>query len=164
MTLDEARQHVLKHRTDAFGVPCPCCDQLVKVYRRRINGAMALVLLALAKQAIAKGSREWLHVPNFVRAIPFSANLSVKSGGDWSKLRFWGLIEMRSGVRDDGSKRNGWYRITQEGVDFALKKTTVPKYALITNQQFLGFDGSERASIDDALGKKFRYDELMVSV
>jgi len=161
MTLDEAKQYVLAHRTDASGVACPCCEQLVKVYRRKINVAMAMVLIALVKKAKAVGQIEWIHVPSFIRMIPFPPNFPVGNGGDWSKLRFWDLIEARPGARDDGSKRNGYYRVTPKGVAFVERKIRVPVSMFVTNQKVLGTDDSKLVDIDDALGKKFRYDELM---
>jgi hypothetical protein len=134
----------------------------VKVYRRKINTAMAVVLIVLVKQARLKGV-EWLHVPSFIRTIPFPPKFPVGNGGDWSKLRFWDLIEARPGNRDDGSKRNGVYRVTQKGIDFVDRKIVLPISMFVTNQQVLGADYSKQIGIDDALGKNFRYDELMTS-
>ena len=41
-TLAEARQHVAEHVFE--GVNCPCCQQLVKEYRRKLYSSMAASL------------------------------------------------------------------------------------------------------------------------
>ena len=37
----------------------------------------------------------------------------------------------------------------------------IPKYALIYNGRFLDFDGDETVTIQDALGNKFNYHDLL---
>ncbi len=163
LTVAEARRFVEEHRTDSHGANCPVCDQLVKVYRRRLNTAMALVLIYLVRRYDQVGALEWVHVPTFIRTLPIAPTVPVGNGGDWSKMRFWGFIEPQPGDRGDGSTRNGFYQLTERGIAFARGQMKAPASVYITNQQVLGVD-EKLVDIHEALGKQFRYDELMTAV
>lgn len=161
--LAEVRQFVFDHRIDAHGASCPACDQLVKIYNRKLNSPMAIVLIYLVRQAQQAGYADWVHVPSFIRSLPLPPGVSAGNGGDWSKLRFWGFIEPKFAEREDGSKRNGYYKVTQKGIDFALGKDTAPASFYMTNQTVIG-PGPGEVSVAQALGKKFDYSDLMTSV
>ena len=47
ITLASAKQLVTDGRYEAGGIICPCCDQRVKVYRRKITSPMAAGLIEL---------------------------------------------------------------------------------------------------------------------
>jgi hypothetical protein len=66
------------------------------------------------------------------------------------------------GKREDGSKRNGYYRITGRGLMFAEGKLKVHSRFMIFNNTFQGFKGEE-IDVKNALGSKFNYDELMLN-
>jgi len=57
-------------------------------------------------------------------------------GGDYAKLRHWGLTEKREG-------RAGQWRITPAGRAFFEGKTTVANYLLMYHKDPLGFLGPE---------------------
>jgi hypothetical protein len=144
MSLGEARDQL---RTMVeHGHECPCCHQLAKVYKRRINAGMAWGLIRMYRVS----AHDWVHVPDL--------NLP---GGDMVKLRYWGLIENPPGERrDDGSPRSGKWRFTELGRQWVRGKATVPERARIYDEECLRLFGRQ-ISIHDALGTKFDYRELM---
>lgn len=157
VTLCYARQWLTAHVQD--GASCPCCTQFAKVYARTITSSMAYALVMIYKRPIMEGESEYFHVPDYLSRV---CKLGPTTrGGDWAKLVAWGLLEEREGVRDDGSSRTGFYRITDLGKSVARGEATVPKYALIYNGTLLRLDNTKSVTISDALGKKFDYAELM---
>ena len=138
------------------GTECPCCGQFVKIYRRKLNSAMACALVYLYKRENREADEGWIHVENYLK----SQNIPASIRGDFPKLRYWGLIEQFEGQREDGSTRVGLYRITEKGELFVEGQLAVNKYILLYNQKLLGRDG-DATTIQDALGDKFNYEELM---
>ncbi len=143
------------------GCKCPLCDQFIKVYRRPITGAMCVALIKIYQ---AYNRYKWqpgdetksIHVEGLLKRCDVSSSIR----GDAPKLRFWGLIEKVESVREDGSKRNGHYRLTKDGRFFVMNIFAVKKYAIIYNDKFYGFEG-EYVSMKDCLEGKFEYDKLM---
>lgn len=132
------------------GYTCPCCDQFVKAYIRSFNSNMAVALLVLYKNR-NKG---------FVHLETLLTESGHKRCGDASYLRHFKLIEALKEKRDDGSKRNGKYKITGLGIMFCENKVTVKSNFEIFNNKVEGFSGEE-VNIHQALGTKFSYQELM---
>lgn len=153
-TLQEAVDEVLAGREK--GIECPCCGQLAKVYRRKLNSAMAYVLVVLMRRAVTHPQEKWVHVPSLL-----NGHGSAARGGDWAKLWWWGLLQPRPGRRRDGSRRTGYWRLTTDGVDFASERIEVPRYVYIYNGEALDRDDDSWIDIHDALGERFNYDELM---
>jgi hypothetical protein len=135
MTLDEAKAELKKGLKE--GTLCPCCGQDAKVYRRSISTSMVKGLLLFAD---LHGS-DWGHVPS----IPDLARL----GGDWSKLRYWGLIEERIATRENGA-RSGEWRITDTGRAF-LAGSKVKKYAYTFNAVVYPDSSGPDVSISEVL-------------
>ena len=78
------------------------------------------------------------------------------------------MIESMPMDRDDGSWRNGHYRITEHGCKFVEGSISVAKYVYLYNQMVYGFsDGTkyprEYTTIHESLGDRFSYQELMAS-
>lgn len=136
------------------GVHCPCCGQFCKLYRRKIHSAMAAGLCWIYQYYLKHPTADWIHLSEFFVRLG-------RDSSDTAKLRHWGLLEAKGGVRDDGSDRVGYYRITELGQHFVEERVAVPKYIWIHNQQVWGVDGTKTIMIRDALGEKFRYDDLM---
>lgn len=146
ISLATARRNVEIRREGKAGVLCPCCDQLAKVYKRRIYKTVARQFLTFAKAALAGG---WVDV----RSI-------AMRGGDFAKLAYWGLIEERQKDPDDKDRRtSGWWRLTEKGRQFAENATTVPTFAHVYNGRVVRFSGPP-ASIVSALGSTFVYADL----
>ena len=130
------------------GTNCPCCGQIVKSYKRKLNNTMALCLIKLSKM-----KNEFNHVSKIVNGI------SNTGTADFSKLKYWGLIEEHYNVNKE-KKSSGFWRITPAGLNFANGKTTLPKYVTIYNKLNLGFS-EEKINIKESLKEKFNYEDLM---
>jgi hypothetical protein len=133
------------------GFTCSCCGSFVKTYRRKLNSSMALVLILMHRS----GKKNFWHIEKWLKEIG-----KPELRADYHKLRFWGLIEAKVEERADGSKRNGYYKLTGRGMMFAEDKLKVQQTAIILNNKFLGFDGLE-IGIKQALSTRFNYSELM---
>jgi len=153
-SLEDAKAFVQRHLHD--GVSCPACGQFCKVYKRPINSTMAFALCRIYQHFAKYPNHVWLHIPQFLTQVRHAS----LSGGDVVKLRYWGLIERVAGTRDDGSDRIGCYRITEVGKQFVEGRVAVPKYVYLYNQLLLRLS-EEMTTIREALGEKFKYDELM---
>lgn len=144
MTLANARARLRELVDD--GHRCPVCTQLAKVYPRVIYSTMARELIRCYRAA----GTNWFHVPTIIG----------HNGGDLLKTRYWGLMEEETTVRRDDGGRAGYWRITSLGEAFILRQLKVPKRAHVYDGRRLRLDGPD-VSIDDCLGKKFNYAELM---
>jgi hypothetical protein len=157
-TMEEARAEVMR-AAEGKGTACPCCDQFVKLYKRKLNSSMAHGLLHVYRYFKMTKS-EWLHFPKFF------TEKKICSSNDGGLLRHWGLVTPMIKDRKDGSWRNGYYKLTQLGTEFVQSKVSVPKYVYLYNQNVFGFsDGQkypkEDTTIADSLGEKFNYRKLM---
>ncbi len=132
------------------GYTCPHCGQYCKRYYRHFNSNMAIALIVLYRN-LDKG---FVHLENLMKEAGY------KRCGDASYLRHYRLIEKKEGKREDGSPRNGMYKITSAGIMFVEGKTKVKKKYIIYNNKHEGFEGDE-ITIQDALGTKFDYRQLM---
>ncbi len=132
------------------GYSCPHCGSYCKRYFRKFNSNMAVALIFLYRNR----EKGFVHLENLMIESGF------KRCGDASYLRHYKLIEAFSGQREDGSSRNGHYKITGRGIMFVEKKMKVQGTYIIYNNKHEGFEGDE-IDIEQALGKKFDYRELM---
>lgn len=92
---------------------------------------------------------EWTHIEDFFK----KQNISSSIRGDFSKLRFWGLIEAHP-------DQDGYYRITHKGVEFVFMRAKVESNVLIFNNKCYGLKGDYK-DIKDCLKKRFQYELLM---
>jgi hypothetical protein len=157
-SVEDIAQELWEH-ANAEGVYCPCCRQLAKVYRRAMTGSMAYAAVLLAKYFQAPRVEPWLHVPSYLASLHQGP---MTRGGDWAKLRYWGIIEQMPGERKDGSPRTGMYRMTKKGVEFARNEIMVPRRVVLYNDLPLGFDGRQ-VTCRECLGTKFNYAGLMAA-
>lgn len=127
------------------GHPCPCCTLFAKVYKHKCDSAMSRTLIRMYR---AGAIDEAIHVPS----LP-GDNHKV------SQCSWWALVEEEKVRRPDGG-RAGYWHLTERGVAFVLKQSTITKYARIFDARVLGYQG-EQVSIEDCLGNKFNYRELM---
>jgi len=132
------------------GFVCKCCGSFVKQYTRSFNSNMALCLMLLYRY----------NMNGFVKVEDFLIKNGHKRCGDFSYLVHYRFLEKQGGKRDDGSKRNGYYRLTSLGTFFVEGKVKAKKKFIILNNKLQGFSGDE-ISIKEALGKRFSFDELM---
>jgi len=150
-TLKEAKQHLRANFEK--GVKCPCCGQFVKQYKRKLNSGMALFLIGLYKLT---ANEESMFFSN--KLIMEKMSLTVTSL-DYSVMKHFGLITPR--VAENGKKDSGVWMITQVGLRFVTQKGyTIPKHVFLYNNKRQG-TSDEKITIQEALGEKFDYDELM---
>lgn len=139
------------------GIKCPCCTQLVKVYKRKLNRHMA-VALAHIYVFYRDGRSEWLHVPTYLTER--KANPTNEVG----LLRHWGLLEEATEKqRPDGAKHAGYYRITPLGHEFVRDVVAVPKYIYLFDETLLGRSDDEHIRFTEAVGATFNFAELMAA-
>ena len=156
-TLAEAKAQVEAGRAE--GIECPCCGQFARTYRRKLPGTSAVVMIAMhqSKQADRDG---FIFMPDLLTRVGRRAE---RQGGDWAKAVHWGMIRQHPGERPDGSKRNGWWKLTEVGRAFVTDAIAVQKYAVVFDNQCLGLEG-ERVRVRDVLGTRFNYEELLRGV
>ncbi len=148
-TLKAAKQHLRNNWNS--GTDCPCCGQIVKLYKRKFNTIMARGLISLYH--LCRGNQNYHHVSDIMTKI------SPTGSSDFSKLRYYGLIEEESND-DTAKKTSGNWKITSLGIKFVHQRIIVPEYLHIYNTKVRKFDGNT-IGIRDALGMKFNYTELM---
>lgn len=153
-TLEYAKEYAREKAVEG-GAKCPCCDQLVKVYKRKFNSGMALVLLHIYQIDKTKADPEkWIKITSEVLARGINpTNL------EYAKLKYWGFIESR-GDAGEATKSAGFWRITDKGRRFVEGLCSVPKYVYIYDNQLLKTSDAQ-TNIRESLGNKFNYDELM---
>jgi len=129
------------------GADCPVCTQRVQLYRRKLNAGMAKALIQIYIQA----GTEWTRVQD----IP-----NGPKGGDYAKLRFWGLLEPRGDQAGDGNSA-GWWRVTAAGQAFIHGAPAPSHVGTFNNQTYPLREPVTQITIREALGDKFDYDQLM---
>lgn len=136
------------------GTTCPCCDQYVRLYKRKLNANMAEFLCSLVrnyqvKHLIADYDEDvWIHF----KECKFT-------GLDYAYLALWGLMETKANL-DPAKKGSGLWRPTQKGIDFARGKVSVPSHVHIYNNVVMGWSDTT-VSIREAFDRYFDYAELM---
>ena len=154
-TIAQAKLWLREHT--AKGAQCPCCHQRVQFYKRTLTSTMAYTLIILERHF--RTNSDWLHVPKYLSAVGAK---EASRGGDYAKLRDWGLIEPKPGKRDDDSSRTGYWKITERGRAFVRGEIRVHKIIEMYNQKPTGRGVSdETVSIQEALGVNFDYSKLM---
>lgn len=145
-TLAEA-QAIVEHGR-AEGIPCPCCEQFCKLYKRKLNSAMAAWLVWLVVEY--EKSPGWIDI-----------RTSPVRGGDYAKLLHWNLVLQRPKDKSDRVRRtSGHWMPTPTGIEFAHGRGWVPSHVFLYNNKREGYS-EETVTVHGALGKKFNYSELM---
>lgn len=130
------------------GVKCPCCTQYCRVYKRQIHSTIARMLIKL--YGLGSGH-------HYIKLLMPTTSTA---GGDFSLLRYWGLVEE---MEDDGvkdSKNTGYWKITETGKQFVRREIPMQKHAEVYNGKLVKLTGDD-VLIDQCLGKRFSYWELM---
>lgn len=149
MNLKKQAQNLFPLNPDE-GYTCECCGMFIKRYFRSFNSNMALALIALYK----KRDTGYVHVENTM------AEMGYKRCGDASYLQHYKLITPLKENREDGSNRNGYYKITEGGILFAENKSTVAEKFIMFKGKFEGVEGKQ-ITIKQALKNKFNYNKLI---
>lgn len=146
------RAYVREHAEE--GVRCPCCDRYVRTYRRTITHSQVkflVDLLAATEHERRKHPREMGDIVIDVRTI---LGQHVR-GGDYGKLRYWGLIRQAQG-------QSGHWVITGEGKLFLKGIIAVPRYAHVLDGEVLRFS-TETITVYDAYREAFDLDALLAN-
>lgn len=128
---------------------CPCCGRFSKIYRRCITSTMARQLIEFYK---AGGAEDWTHTKVVVN--------NRSGAGDFSKLRYWGLIEKKPRDEDQQQKSNGYWQITHTGFEFLMNRVSLPKYAYVFDDTVIN-TSSHRTYLADTFDEHFIYREIM---
>lgn len=126
-TLAQAHAEVMIAIHTKPGIVCPACTKLAKVYRRSISASVVSYLQKMI-QTHALTGEEWLYITGKKKEAGVPGYIKAPAGGDYAKLRWWNLIEQMDMKRDDGSPRNGRWKVTAEGLRFARGEIRVPRY------------------------------------
>lgn len=145
-TITEAKTYLRQNWDD--GTKCPCCNQMVKLYKHRLQALMVYYLAQIYK--IQKGKNNWVHVMSEVKPI----------NGDYAKMRFWGLLEEKGDQPTKDTKSSGYWRVTTSGILFLKGRIRVPEKVFIFDNKKWG-QTNATVNIAEALKNKFSYSELM---
>lgn len=151
-TLAEARQWLRERLRD--GEECPCCMQFAKIYQRKLNSGMAYALIWLVRWFEKNPESDYV----FVNKL--ADRMVLRRGGEWTLIRYWGLIEEKPSDPKSDQRTSGLWRPTPLGIEFAKGEVMVQKYALTYNRGCQGLEGG-LVDIRECLGDQFSYKELM---
>lgn len=145
------------------GSVCPCCDRFGKRYKRTLNATIGHAILAMLALH-EKTKAEWLHVKDIRDLMLKTGCKATHPTGEIGKAVYYALVEQKEN-EDTRKRKSGLWRLTADGMEFARGESTIPRFIYLYNDQLHGerFDTSEFVSINDVLGKKFDYSELMSS-
>lgn len=128
---------------------CPCCHRHAQIYKRRLHATIIRQMYFLLKLG---GDEHYVHTSRLL--LPNTSGI-----GDFSKAKYFNLIEEHF-CFDDAKKTSGLWRLTPSGVSFLKGNLKIPEFAGVFNDVVLFFS-DERVSVQDCLGERFNYKELM---
>lgn len=130
---------------------CACCGQIVSARRRTITSSMARALIVIARAWENQGSTGWVAIKD----------VDVR-GGDYAKLRYWGLLQgLPPDEKDPNQRDSAYWRPTQVGIDFVCGRVSVNKTVCVYNNKAVDDPHAKRIDIFDALGERFDWYKLM---
>ena len=142
---------------------CTLCGGRSKVYAYKM-GSYARVLCWLAYMDTKKSNLP-SHVPkneSLRRYHHVPSSGAINGGGDYAKLRYWGLIERMPKEPSQDKRSSGMWKLTKLGRRFVYGEATVSSVCYYRHPEggVLGFE-TQQIGIEDALGKNFSYRSLM---
>lgn len=152
-SVPEARAEVFSDINFKTGCKCPVCDRHVQIRKYTINEAQCLLMMHLDRLHREEFNyKKYFHVEKHI-GVP------LKVGGDWAKLRHWGLVEECLKAEADNKPRSGYWRLTEVGKLFVQNRISVPKYITLYNAEFRGYkDKLDTISIVDVFDKRKTFD------
>ena len=157
-TIAEAKQFLRENWKK--GTVCPCCNQRVKLYLRKLNSGMALFLIGLYRLSkknayLPDGKPAWFTNKEVMKEMGINT-----SSLDYSVLRHWELIKKKEANEDGVKRQSGYWQLTLAGLSFVQGHFSVKEKVNVYNNKRYGFSGN-LITIKQALGSKFNYTELM---
>lgn len=150
ITVGQAAAWLKEAARKKAGAVCPCCNEVTRHYCRTINNKMARTAIQLYR-AYSVGS--YVDITAF---ITYLGDMELMKGREWGRLALWGILE----DDDTAEPRKGIYKLTEFGYNYVFNGAQVYK-KLWTLKDRVVAAGNETATIRDALGKNFNYDEIM---
>jgi hypothetical protein len=142
-TILEAKDHLRnKYKT---GTDCPCCGQLVKAYKRKLNANMCKALAIIYTRT---NDGVYIHVQNVFSLLKLRATAM-----DYSYLEKWKFIE-------SDPNNNGYWRITSKGKSFVKDQICVSTYCLVYGGTVYEWS-TDMITMSEALTKRFKLEEVM---
>jgi len=142
--------------------PCSCCGRNIKVYERKLNGPMAMVLCGFYEHHLQHPG-EWADGDAIATKYAKGED-AKKTMRYYSLMERWMLIEhMPAELRKkkDGNPKSGGWRITFRGALFVEGKLKVFRAFWMYGSENFGFT-PDKISIHDALRSGgFYYPDIM---
>ncbi len=142
------KQTAFRAANEKGGGTCPCCNQHVQVYKRRIYTRMAKVMLWLVEEFERTG--EWVKLKDG----------PLFRGGDNAKLIYWGLAQTKPRRQVQSNKRHsGEWMPTGLGLRFAKGEAKIPEYVYVYNGKVVGYSANV-VSISECLEGDFDLEDI----
>ncbi|MCA9495771.1 MAG: hypothetical protein KC589_02420, partial [Nanoarchaeota archaeon] len=82
LTLEQAKK-ILRESIEKDGATCPCCNQFVKAYKRKITSSMAYSLIRIVKHLKYESDVEF-----HLQDLAIELGLNGRDISEFAKLRF----------------------------------------------------------------------------
>jgi len=115
------------------GGACPCCGLHAKIYKRKLYHTMVVALNHFYVHELASSEKGRYH------SVTEVLQGAASRGGDFAKLKYWGLLEQQKERKKDNNPRSGYWRITDKGKAFIEGKISVPAAVYVFGARALGF-------------------------
>ena len=149
MFLSTARRKLLSLVKSGEIVTCPLCGSDNKIYKRRVHSTMARDLIKLYQ------------VGGMERYVYYGEFRTTAGSGDMAKARWFGLLVPEK--NDPNVKANsaeGYWKLTEKGKMFVESDVFIDEYVEVYHNKVIARSRG-RVDIQDCLGTKFNYSELM---
>lgn len=151
-TVAEARAHLFDNY-DKGVMRCPCCDRIVKLYRRKFNVGLARSIIWLVRYSAERNpTGDWINVPK-------KAPRHVLASREFDKLRDWGLAVSKTNT-DTKKRSSGMWLPTPKGESFVRAGLAIPAELRVYNKVVLDMS-QKHITVREALRTSFDYATLM---
>jgi len=108
------------------GVECPCCRQLVKLYKRPMHHSMLRMLINL--YLLDRTKSDYYHLTQII------GELKLTGTTDFAILTYWGFIIRRKNTGGERGRTSGMWLITPKGKQFVENRISVPRKAKLMQE------------------------------
>ena len=168
-TIEEAKEYIRIGSKSNKGVICPCCEQFVKVYKRKITSAAAKALMLLIQETVRLNKFTNELVYSEVHIQDFFAGIGLRATAmDYIQLERFGLIQKVPDDRTEKEKKEiknvGLYFVTDRGYKFATNQIAIEKYHYVLNNKSIGVSKVDKVRVYECLKEKHTYADLMKGI